>query len=736
VSRGDLSRVETLVGTQLGGYTLTRLLGSGGMGSVYLAEDRTIGQQVAIKVIRNDEEDFSNSASAGRAEERFKQEARAVASLDHLHILPLYRYGEEETASGTRAYMVMQYRPEGSLGDWLRRRAGTASSTSLSMAPKLPPDLPNTWPLNVEEAGDYLLQAASALQYAHERGIIHRDVKPANFLLRYDTRVASGTGKIFLLLSDFGLARFFSAVSGTSHVLGTPTYMAPEQFDGIAGPESDQYALAIMVYYLLAGRPPFQGDPLHLMHQHLSAEPPPIRAANPAIASGVENVLARALAKQPAQRYPSIAAFAEDFTQRMYEGTTPRRLTLPTAPNNSGQAFPATIAAPPFMNNVPTASAPSGGITHNTPSQALAPTPNIQADAQSLHTQQPISLLLPMQAVTPPIEIQNNQDAPHKQRVSRRSALAWILGGTAVASLGIGGGIYFYVNRQPAQVKSVLTGHSSEITALSWSPDGTLLASSSRDSTVRLWNASNHNTLVYKGHAAAVQAVVWNLQGTLLASGGRNNQAQIWNPAGNTLYRSSLLESAISALAWSANGDELFIGTSGSGLHRFTLANSKTSLEANRAIIHAVAVSPDGSFIATGTGSGRVSIAHLKGSGAGQIQNYMNHLGSVLSLAWSPDSTKLASSGSDKTVRVLSLATSSITSTLSQASAVNGLAWEPVSGGRLATAASDGTLRIWRPGNGRYTSYEAHAGALTSAAWGSRGLATGSADAKILIWKV
>jgi eukaryotic-like serine/threonine-protein kinase len=475
---------------------------------------------------------------------------------------------------------------------------------------------------------------------------------------------------------------------------------------------------------------------LHLMHQHLSAEPPPIRTTNPNLASGIENVLARALAKKPAQRYPSIAAFAEDFTQRMYEGVAPRRLTLPAAPNNGGQSFPATIVAPPLISGVPTVSAPPGGITHNTPSQALAPTVNLQSDAQSLHTQRPISLLQPIQAVTPPIEPQANQDDPKKQRVSRRSALAWILGGAAVASLGIGGGIYFYVNRQPAQVRSVLTGHSGEVTALSWSPDGTQLASSSRDHTVRLWNASNQSTLVYKGHAAAVQAVAWNPQGTLLASGGRDNQAQIWNPAGNTLYRSSLLGSAISALAWSASGEELFIGTAGNGLHRFTLANSKTSLEANRASIHAVAISPGGNFIATGTVGGRVTIARLKGSGAGQIQSYENHLGSVLSLAWSPDSTKLASSGSDKIVRVLSLATSSITSTLSHASAVNGLAWEPVSGERLATAASDGTLRIWRPGNGRYTSYDAHAGALTSAAWGGRGLATGSTNTRILLWNV
>ncbi|HEV2654285.1 MAG TPA: hypothetical protein VGT82_04975, partial [Ktedonobacteraceae bacterium] len=330
----------------------------------------------------------------------------------------------------------------------------------------------------------------------------------------------------------------------------------------------------------------------------------------------------------------------------------------------------------------------------------------------------------------------DSQDVPHKQRVSRRGALAWILGGTAVATLGIGSGIYFYINQQPSQVKSVLSGHSDEITALSWSPSGAQLASSSRDSTVRLWNANNQNTFVYKGHAAAVQAVAWNAQGTLLASGGRDNLALIWNPAGNTLYRSSLLTSTISALAWSANGDELFIGTTGSGLHRFTLANSRTTQEVKRTSIHAVAVSPDGNFIATGTAGGRVSIARLEGSGAGQIQSYENHLGLVLSLAWSPDSTKLASGGADKMVRVLSLTTASITSTLSHASAVNGLAWEPVSGERLATAASDGTLRIWTPENNKYTSYDAHAGALTAAAWGGHGLATGSADAKILLWKL
>jgi len=176
--------VDTLVGTSLGGYTLTRLIGSGGMGTVYLATDLTIGQQVAIKVIRTDTADYPDLTSAQRAAERFKQEARAVASLDHLHILPLYRYGEEQSENGQRAYMVMQYRPEGSLWDWIRRRTGAIPDQLSNLNQPSRPG--GSWPLSAEEASEYLRQAASALQYAHDRGIIHRDIKPANFLLRLE----------------------------------------------------------------------------------------------------------------------------------------------------------------------------------------------------------------------------------------------------------------------------------------------------------------------------------------------------------------------------------------------------------------------------------------------------------------------------------------------------------------------------------------------------------------------
>src|SRR6266566_4894403 len=350
------------------------------MGAVYLAADSTIGQQVAIKIVRTDAADYPDIASAIRAAERFKQEARAVASLDHLHILPLYRYSEEQTDNGQRAYMVMQYRPEGSLWDWIRQRASQALSDSHGISPMRSPGqdslvVAHAWPLDVYEASEYLRQAASALQYAHDRGIIHRDIKPANFLLRFEEGQP-----VHLLLSDFGLAKFFASSSATSHIFGTPIYMAPEQFDGEAGPESDQYALAIMIYYLLTGHPPFEGDPMRLMHQHLFTEPPLPRGFNPALPEGVEAALLQALSKKPSERHPSIAAFANAFCEGIAETTVvPIRRTpsqagpeAPTVANSSSAVQPAVPQAGLLQ-----ASPDTPTVAQVTPAQAsaaLAPT--------------------------------------------------------------------------------------------------------------------------------------------------------------------------------------------------------------------------------------------------------------------------------------------------------------------------------------------------------------------------
>src|SRR5579863_44631 len=297
----------SLEGQHIGRYYLVRLLGSGGMGEVYLAEDAPIQRQVAIKVIRSEVTPYPNSSSIQEMTRLFQREARAIAMLDHPHILPLYDYGETTIDRATIAYLVMPYRPEGSLALWLRQRG---SSTHLQQVP-----------LHTQDVVNFAHQAAEALQHAHDRQIIHQDVKPANFLIRINQETPDRPD---LLLTDFGIARFTTTTSSASHsIRGTPTYMAPEQLEGLAVHATDQYALAIMTYELLTGRPPFQGGLGQVMYQHVHAQPVPPGTFNPLLPPDVDTVILRALAKKPEERFHSVSVFAHAFQVAMRNTDVP-----------------------------------------------------------------------------------------------------------------------------------------------------------------------------------------------------------------------------------------------------------------------------------------------------------------------------------------------------------------------------------------------------------------------------
>jgi eukaryotic-like serine/threonine-protein kinase len=262
-------------GTVLGRYRLLEKAGVGGMSEVWKAEDETLKRTVAVKVI------LGPVAADSTFRERFLREARLVAGLEHTNVLPVFDYGTATVDAAEVSYLVMPLVSGGSLKG---RVAGP-------VAPAL--------------AVSWLSAIAAALDHAHSKGILHRDVKPGNVLMDSQGRP---------LLADFGLARSAEVSSGltaTGTVLGTPLYMAPEQATGAPlDGRADQYALAVIAFELLAGRVPFSAEsPLAVLHQHVVMPPPPLSSVLPGTSVAVDAVLARGLAKKPEDRFGSCGAF-------------------------------------------------------------------------------------------------------------------------------------------------------------------------------------------------------------------------------------------------------------------------------------------------------------------------------------------------------------------------------------------------------------------------------------------
>jgi serine/threonine protein kinase len=302
----------SLEGQQLGRYRLFYLLGIGGMGEVYLAQDPSINRQVAIKVVRTEIADYPGAESSQEGTRLFQREARAISMLDHPGILPLYDYGKQSVDGAMLTYLVMPYRAEGSLAKWLQKGGSTL--------------------LSVQSVEQMVQQAAAALQYAHDHQIVHQDVKPSNFLIRSSRE---NPKRPDLLLTDFGIAKLsMLTIKASQSIRGTPTYMAPEQWEGHPVPATDQYALAVMVYELLTGRPPFNGTPMQMMYAHVNTQPERPSLLNPRLSTAIDTVVLRGLAKKPEDRFPSIIAFAFAFRQalRSIDSSIPAGASSPNWP--------------------------------------------------------------------------------------------------------------------------------------------------------------------------------------------------------------------------------------------------------------------------------------------------------------------------------------------------------------------------------------------------------------------
>ncbi|WP_205696797.1 serine/threonine-protein kinase [Conexibacter sp. SYSU D00693] len=270
---------DLLPGAKVAGYVIEGVVGRGGMGTVYRARDPRLDRVVALKVVA--------AAIAQDAEfrERFLREARSAAAIEHPNIVPVHEVGEHHGLP----FLAMRYLD----------------------GPDLREVLAVSGPLEPERVGQVALQLASALDVAHARGLVHRDVKPANVLLPLDE--VHDAGHVYL--TDFGVARGAAATTLTDggDLVGTLAYVAPEVISGQpATPASDRYSLACTLFHLLCGRPPFKADSdAGLLWAHMEQEPPAPSAMVPELPRAVDAAMAHALAKDPAARPPTCTAFAE-----------------------------------------------------------------------------------------------------------------------------------------------------------------------------------------------------------------------------------------------------------------------------------------------------------------------------------------------------------------------------------------------------------------------------------------
>jgi eukaryotic-like serine/threonine-protein kinase len=552
---GDV--IQHLTTTILGRYRLIKQIGSGGMGDVWLGEDPRLHRHVAIKTLPVQKQQNDEFVL------RFEREARAAAALNHPHILPVHDFGKQSLSDGrVIAYIVMPYITGGTLAD----RIATNNSRQILMPQ--------------HEAITYLSQAAQAIDYAHRRGIIHRDIKPGNMLLRHDN---------WLLLGDFGIARMLSSTENLTRTgaagTGTPEFMAPEQAQGRAEASSDIYSLAVLAYYLLTGQLPFTAETAFATSiLHMTSSPPSPRKINPTLSLSQEIALLHGLAKNPGERPASASALIAELQQETsatpHNTTGYRSFNRPASelPSVANSQLPVTGQSqvhqyPSVINNQLPATGQSQ--LRGQPLTANNQLPVTDQSQRPVTQNSSASFLARMERKTQVPEEQLSTPSPvTKKLVSRRNM--FIGGGAVLVVLGTGVGVGSragawtmlsnmyrsgstrtttaipFPTPDPNGPDLILQGHTKPVTSLAWSSQSTtMLASAAEDGTVRLWQIKQLQQLAVKLSATAKQSfhpsgplqLSWSSDGGLLAI-GNTGRRKVGSSASIDIYTGDLQETA------------------------------------------------------------------------------------------------------------------------------------------------------------------------------------------------
>ncbi len=663
-------------GQRVGDYRLLRKLGRGGFADVYLAEQLyDDDKQVAIKLLTH----LMGNTDGLHAFTTFIQEARMI-HLEHPNIVPVQDFGISREGI---PFLVMEYVSGGTLRE--RHPKGTHVPLPTVLG--------------------YVRPLVAALQYLHDRRLVHCDVKPENMLLRADAT---------LLLSDFSIvtvAHTTRSLILDEEVGGSLPYMAPERFHGQSLRESDQYSLGVVVYEWLCGQRPYEGFAAFARLQGRQT-PPPLRAQLPHLEQAVEQAVFRALDDDPRKRFGTV----REFAVALEEAAQP---TLRVHANQRASSEALVSAA--------------GG---NSTCQA----------ASSLPVTQPSGALPEPSRVT---------------GVSRRA----VARGLALAAITLAGGsmTWFLLTQEqtprpvptptpepapgrtatPVEMGRVLfvyRKHDALVNAVTWSPDGQRIASGADDATVQVWDPSTGGSLLtYRRHKKLVEAVAWSPDGLRIASGGFDNTVQVWNAANGTpIFTYQGHTNSVVTVAWSPDSARIASGSYDTTIQVWDAADGGHVLtyRGHRSIVHTLAWSPKGKYIASASFDHTVQV--WDAADGTPVFTYQGHAPAAANaLSWSPDGKRIASGGNDKTVQIWGSVDGHLVYTYGgHTGVVDVVSWSP-NGLRIASGGDDNTVQVWNAADGgqRFI-YRKHTQEVRAVAWSldGRRIASGGADRTVQVW--
>ena len=709
-----------------GEYELLEEIARGGMGVVYRARQVKLNRIVALKMI------LSGQFAGAEEVLRFKTEAEAAANLDHPGIVPIFEIGEY----AGQHFFSMGFVEGRSLDDKIK-----------------------DGPLPPREAAELTLKAAQAIVYAHQQGVIHRDLKPANVLLDTD-----GQPRI----TDFGLARRVEEDSGltaTGQVLGTPAYMPPEQAGGDTGnigPAADTYSLGAILYCLLTGRPPFQSsNVVDTVRQVLEQEPVAPTTLVRSTPKDLETICLRCLQKDPVKRYATSAELVAEL-QRYLNGEPILARPISTServwrwcrrkPALAGLVTVAGVLVLLLGIGGPLVALQQATLREQAESEREKAT-RAQGIAESK-----TAAAVAAQEETEATFARSNFFLAQAMWDSNRPASARALLQKVPAQHR---NIEWYLSHREFEGSDVtLYGHTAPVECVSYSPDGTQVASGGYDGTIKLWDASTGTEVrTLQGHTNAVWDLSFSSDGTRIVSGSWDHTVKIWDAnTGEEIRTLTGLRHGVRCVSFSPDGKHIASGSHPAfavaevepepGVIRLWDASSGRELKTlngHSGGVWSVSFSPDGTHLVSGGAAttpyqpGEIKLWNL--STGAELKVFKGHWMEVYSVSFSSDGTRLVSGSKDRTVRIWDVSTGEELSTLrGHTGRVSSVCFSP-DGTRITSAGGliDPQIKLWDALTGEeIETLQGHARNVSGVSFSPDGtrIASASADATVRLWNV